>query len=168
MKTYSKYELIYRPVKELVTVFEALSAPSLEEMDGEYLATGLDQGGRLKNLIALLAVNWKGKWLGKAFHPVLENRGEGYNFFQNGPEILRTLRMCTYVDESQVTSGDSYHVDYSVFHRGFIAGSGRDEIRKISDGLYLGFGRFTYSERAKKKRAFFLLEGPSAAFYQME
>jgi len=150
---------------ELVKVFGGLDPPSLEEMDGEFLATGLDQSSRLQNLLSTLFVNWPGLWLGKAFHPVSREEGKGYNFFLKGKQILRILPMGTYVAPSGVTSGPSYHVDYSKFHTGFITGSGRDEIRKVSDGLYLGVGRLTYSRAAGRRLHPFLLEGPTAPFH---
>ena len=165
MTVYSKHELRRMAHSELVNVFGELGPPSLEEMDGEFLATGLDQSGRLQNLLGTLFVNWPGLWLGKAFHPLSSTEGKGYNFFLRGKEILRTLPMGTYVGASEVTSGPSYHVDYSRFHTGFITGSGRDEIRKVTDGLYLGVGRLTYTRTAGRRLHPFLLEGPTAPFH---
>jgi hypothetical protein len=161
---YSKHELRRMAHSEIVKVFGELAPPSLEEMDGEFLATGLDQSGRLQNLVASLFVNWSGLWLGKAFHPMSSEEGEGYNFFLRSKEILRILPMGTYVGPSGIATGPSYHVDYSKFHTGFITGSGRDEIRKVSDGLYLGVGRLTYSRAAGRRLHPFLLEGPTAPF----
>jgi hypothetical protein len=161
---YNKHELRRIPHGELVKIFGELHPPSLEEMDGEFLATGLDQSSRFQNLLGSLFVNWPGLWLGKAFHPLSSEEGKGYNFFLRNKGILRTLPMGTYLAPSDVTSGPSYHVDYSRFHTGFIAGSGRDEIRKVSDGLYLGVGRLTYSRAAGLRLYPFLLEGPSAPF----
>jgi hypothetical protein len=164
MTLYSKHELRRMSHSEVVKVFGELAPPSLEEMDGEFLATGLDQSGRLQNLLGTLFVNLHGLWLGKAFHPVSSTEGKGYNFFLRGKEILRILPMGTYMAPSGVASGPSYHVDYSHFHSGFILGSGRDEIRKVADGLYLGVGRLTYTRAAGRRLHPFLLEGPTAPF----
>jgi len=119
----------------------------------------------MKTMLALLFVNLPGRWLGKAFQPLSATEGKGYNFFQTGTKIRRILPMGTYLGPSGITAGPSYHVDYSRFHRGFIAGSGRDEIRKITKGLYLGMGRLTYSRAAGQRLYPFLLEGPTAPFY---
>ena len=164
MTAYNKHELRRLPHSELIKIFGELPPPSLKEMDGEFLATGLDQSGRLQNLLGSLFVNWPGLWLGKAFHPESSEEGKGYNFFLRGKDILRTFPMGTYVAPSGVVSGPSYHVDYSRFRTGFITGSGRDEIRKVSDGLYLGVGRLTYSRAAGRRLHPFLLEGPTAPF----
>jgi hypothetical protein len=161
---YNKQEVRRTPHGELVKIFRELPPPSLEEMDGEFLATGLDQSNRLRNHLGSLFVNWPGLWLGKAFHPESSTGGKGYNFFLRNKEILRAFPMGTYLAPSGVTSGPSYHVDYSRFHTGFITGSGRDEIRKVSDGLYLGVGRLTYSRAAGCRLYPFLLEGPTAPF----
>ena len=92
---YSKHELRRMSHSEVVTVFRELAPPSLEEMAGEYLATALDQSGRLQNLLASFLVNLPGLWLGKAFHPITSTEGKGYNFFLTGKafevEILLAL-----------------------------------------------------------------------------
>jgi hypothetical protein len=164
MTKYSRQELRRMSHSELVKIFRKLAPPSLEEMDGEYLATALDQSGRLQNLLASFLVNLPGLWLGKAFHPISSTEGKGYNFFLTGNGIRRTLPMGTSVGPSDVTPGPSYHVDYSRFHSGFILGSGRDEIRRVAEGLYLGVGRMTYTRAAGRRLHPFLLEGPTASF----
>lgn len=165
MDIYSKNDLLRMSYKEVATYFNTLPAPSLEEMDGEFMATALAQSNHFNVILASIMVNLRARWLGKAFHPVSERQGEGYNFFHDGSGILRALRMGTYIKPSGITHGDSYHVDYSVFHKIIIIRSGRDEIRKIADGLYLGIGRFTYSKKAGRKYSPFILEGPSAKYH---
>ena len=82
---------------EVKALFDTLPSVTMSEMDGEFLATGLDQGSWLSNIITLSVVNLPGRWLGKAFTPGLAGRGVGYNWFQTRKGIRRTLTMKTYI-----------------------------------------------------------------------
>ena len=59
------------PVRQVMEIFESLDSPSLEEMNGEYEATLLGQGGFLRDVVAqfFLSNPLSGWWLGARFHP---------------------------------------------------------------------------------------------------
>ncbi len=165
MSEQNLHDLLYKPYAEIISLFKGLEPPSLEEMDGEYVATGLDQGSRFWNAFSAMSVHLRGLWIGKAFNPVSETRGRGYNFFNTPRGIRRILPMGTYIGQSTIKDmeGPSYFVDYSLYHRGML-GSGHDELRKLSDNLYLGFGVLPFFGGRKEKLFPFALAGPARNF----
>ena len=95
MKSTEELRLMH--FDELKELFDSLPAPGIEEINGEYLSTSLDQGTWFKNIVAPPACNIFGRWLGKAFAPQSDGKGYGYNWFQTPKGIRRTLPMKTYV-----------------------------------------------------------------------
>jgi hypothetical protein len=138
MKTCEELRLMY--FDELKELFDSLPAPTMAVINGEYLAMPLDQGGWFKNIVAPLATNVCGRWLGKAFSPLSDDKGCGYNWFQTSRGVRRTLTMKTHVSDSVISPGKSYIVDYCAQHTWLPAMSLFDEIRTVSDDLFLGFG----------------------------
>jgi hypothetical protein len=138
MSTIEELRLMH--LDKLKELFDSLPATAMAELDGEYLATPLDQGNRLANMVAPLATNIYGRWLGKAFSPLSDEKGRGYNWFQTTRGVRRTLTMKTHVSDSVISPGKSYIVDYCAQHTGLPAMSLFDELRTVSDGVFLGFG----------------------------
>jgi hypothetical protein len=159
--------------EEAVEVFHRLPAPAFEEMHGEFAATLLEQGSASAYLQAAFAVNFKGRWLTKAFEPIGPNDGHGYNSFMTPRGVRRAVRMRTYVGPSKLPddSRDSFHLDYSDrndFKRGGLGGAFAhtmfDEIRKAGPALYLGIGRMGFTKKQRDELHPFILEGPVAPF----
>jgi hypothetical protein len=161
--------------EEVVALFHRLPAPTFEEMHGEFAATLLEQGSAWAYLQAAVAVNFKGRWLAKAFEPTGPNEGHGYNSFMTPRGVRRAVRMRTYVGPSRLPddSRDSFHLDYSDrndFKRGGLGGAFAhtmfDEVRKVGPGLYLGIGRLGFTKKQRDELHPFMLEGPIAPFVQ--
>lgn len=130
---------------DVMALFRAAPAPSLVEMEGEYLAKLLPVGV-LAPLVDLFTQHLfgPGRWKGKAFRPVDPATGEGYNLFadkRDGKriEIFRVRRMQTYIGPSRIDARAALHLDYRPFNSGLVH-TLHDEIRKINDALYLGMG----------------------------
>lgn len=153
------YDVLQLSYDTAFRLFGTLPAPSVEEMDGEYRAEMLDQGSRLWTLASLLVVNVPGRWIAKAFAPTEGDEGAGYNAFVRGEQIVRDVRMRTYVGPSTYDGRAAYHLDYSAYNRGPV-GTMHDEIRKLSGDLYLGIAEFGWSPI--RRRTAFLLQGPVA------
>ena len=133
-------------------------------MNGEFRAVLLDQGGKLANLVGHASVSRLpgGRWLTKSFLPVGENSGHGYNSFQasNG-KVLRKIRMQTRVGPSLITGkGDAFHLEYRFFANSAALVGMRDEVRKLSENLYLGLGLVGRGPLWKSKELPFALVGP--------
>ncbi len=158
---------------ELVSVFRRLPAPSFEEMHGEFAATLLEQGSGAAFVRAEVALNFKGRWLCKAFEPLGPNHGHGYNSFMTPRGVRRAVRMKTRVGPSKIPgdNGDSFHLEYADFNDfkrggpgGAFAHTMFDELRKASSGVYLGIGRVGFTKKQVDQLHPFLLEGPVAPF----
>ena len=76
--------------------------------------------------------------------------------------------MNTSVKKSNLDNKDSFIVDYTETMKSSKDHRGRDEIRKISDDLYLGIGYFLdrhgHANLDKTKTYPFSLEGPAKPF----
>jgi len=149
--------------QDLIRLFETLEAPGLEEMNGEFRATLLDQGSWLDNGWGRLLMKLSGRCLAKAFAPLSPKEGHGYNTFERRGAIVRKYRMLASVGPSLIDERPSYHLDYSTFNRGFTR-TMHDEVRRIAEDLYLGMGRAGFTERQRRHLMPFLLEGPPEPF----
>ncbi|MFW6051504.1 MAG: hypothetical protein ACODAU_10035 [Myxococcota bacterium] len=158
-----RQELLAMPARRLVEVFHGLEAPTLGEMRGAFHATLLDQGPKLVTLVARGVVTWPARWLAKAFEPQGAEGGHGHNVVRFPWGVRRLFRMRTFVGPSRIAEGDAYHLDYSAFNRGPM-GTMWDEVRRVSEGLYLGLGRMGYTERQRRHLMPFMLEGPPEPF----
>ncbi len=126
---------------ELLRLYHAAEAPDFGKIKGEYRAEILPVGP-----FAFVAdfythkIFGPGRWQGKAFFPLLETSGWGYNIFalKNG-NLARTCRMNTYIGPSNMDDKNSFHLDYSPWN-GYLNYTMHDEIRAINPTLLLGMG----------------------------
>lgn len=142
---------------EVMQLFLAAEAPDLQAMKGEYRAKTLSVG------IMAGAADFfthhffgPGRWQGKAFHPLDQQKGKGYNIFTDG----RKRKMDTYIATSAFDEKDSMHLDYSPYNTGLVH-SMHDEIRKINDSLFLGMGHMAAGGGAINPAPFVLYGQPS-------
>jgi hypothetical protein len=105
-----------------------------------------------------------GHWEGKAFFPFEKEKGWGYNLFtekENGKSrIARTMKMDTFVGKSRFDDKESFHLVYKAYNEGRNH-SMRDEIRKINDGLLIGFGCIAWNLGTLNPTPFILYGEPS-------
>jgi len=68
--------------QQLVGIFHQLVSPEVGEMRGEYRAMLMDSGNAVNRFLSVLFLylTW-GMWMHKAFEPVSERHGHGYNTF---------------------------------------------------------------------------------------
>ncbi|MEL6106216.1 MAG: hypothetical protein AAFU85_09270 [Planctomycetota bacterium] len=142
--------------------FEELPPARILETAGEYDAQLLDQGGGFAQFATRKAFGTAGKWLGKAFRPLSEYHGEGYNSFGDVDSPEARLRMDTYIARSSFATGPSFILDYRERNLGMIQWL-VGELRMVNRSVLLGMG--TFGPRAAKLRKLrrvipFLLVGP--------
>jgi hypothetical protein len=125
----------------LKLIFQALPAPVMTEVAGEYDARLLDQGDRLGSYLTRKIFGSKGPWIGKAFRPLSDASGEGYNAFGSVEDRSKILPMDTYIGPSLIVDGHSYVLDYREKNRGPIRWL-TGELRQVSPDLLLGMGTF--------------------------
>jgi hypothetical protein len=150
LAAYDDIEKLSR--KEKMQLFIAASTPKLTELNGEYKALLLSGGilGKSSELFTHHVFPTGGitlhtKWIGKAFKPISDSSGEGYNIFEektkSGSKILRLRKIETSIGPSRIAKDgkNSFHINYSKHNKGTVY-SMRDEIRKINNELYIGMG----------------------------
>ena len=162
--THNLSTLTRLPASELLALYAELEAPDTAEMQGEYAATLLAQ---LHPLIALLG-RWSiynplypGYWLAKGFAPTdSPNRGRGYNLFRYRNRMVTRWPMQTLVHPSRFDGKPAYQLVYPAYQS--IVGRLHmiDELRRVDEGLYLGFGTCGFTRRQRRLRLPFALQGP--------
>lgn len=161
----ASHDLQRLSVREVVALFRTLECPGIEEMRGEYRARLLRQPGQLAEMSgrALLS-NPLAPWLCKAFRPVDGRTGRGYNTFRVLGRVVQRFPMQTRVAPSRYDERPAYQLIYGAYRS--LCGDIHmvDEVRRLSQGLYLGIGTWGFSERQRGVPLPFTLEGPVAPY----
>lgn len=153
--------------KELMALFATLPAPELSEMDGEFAAALLAQPGALAQIIGNLTVNnplMPGRWLCKAFRPVFEHSGRGYNAFAHLGRKVQRYPMQTLIAPSRYDARPAYTLVYAAYRSMCGAIHMVDEVRRVAPGLYLGIGTWGFTARQRQVALPFVLRGPVAPY----
>lgn len=150
---------------ELVELFCTLEAPAIREMHGEYRATLLQQ----PNLPAtaagqLLLGNPLVSWQCKAFRPVDEDSGRGYNTFSLAGKVIQRYPMQTRLAPSRYDGRPAYYLIYRAYHSACGTINMVDEVRRLETGRYLGIGTWGFTDAQRRIALPFLLEGPAADY----
>ncbi len=146
--------------EQLVALFSTLQAPSIAEMHGEYAASMLSQPNPLATLAGLSLTNPLLPWQSKAFRPVDQHTGRGYNTFLLGRKTIQLYPMQTLIAPSRYDGQPAYQLVYRYFHSLCGAINMVDEIRKLDDGRYLGIGTWGFNKKQRQIPYPFLLQGP--------
>jgi hypothetical protein len=146
--------------EQLVVLFSTLQAPTIEEMHGEYAASMLSQPNPLATLAGLSLSNPLLPWQSKAFRPVDQHTGRGYNTFLLGSKTIQLYPMHTLIAPSRYDGQPAYQLVYRYFHSLCGAINMVDEIRKLDEGRYLGIGTWGFNKKQRQIPYPFLLQGP--------
>lgn len=154
-------------VAELMILFGELEAPTIQEMNGEYAAVLLKQPTFAATIMGYSAIYnpvMPGFWLCKAFRPVSETQGRGYNTFQHLGRVVQRYPMLTLIAASRYDGKPAYQLVYRAYQSlcGIIHMV--DEIRKVSDGVYLGIGTYGFTDTQRRIPLPFLLTGSVGAY----
>ena len=152
---------------KLLELFKTLDAPDLEEMNGEYGASVLRQRNVLLSVAGPVSISnpaYPGKWLCKAFRPVGENRGRGYNAFKHFGRVVQRWPMLTVIAPSRYDGNPAYQLVYRRYRS--LCGDVHmvDEVRRLEEGVYLGIGTMGYSHAQRQIPLPFLLTGPIGSY----
>ncbi|MHA2169151.1 MAG: hypothetical protein ACXAB7_04585 [Candidatus Kariarchaeaceae archaeon] len=147
---------------QLMKIFLISPAPKLHDMEGEFKAGNFNAG--IFAFFVKFFTNrlfGKGKWIGKSFRATEDGDvGEGYNLFEQNDTINRHRRFKLYTDSSKIDKRQSLHLVYFDFNKDFRVRSMHDEIRKINDTLYIGYGSTAWGFGFKNPSPFYL-QGPA-------
>jgi hypothetical protein len=152
---------------ELMSLFATLEAPPIGELNGEYRPQMLRQ-------ISTLAVVWwtsclrnpifPGIWIGKAFRPVSDTEGRGYNKFRHFGRTVERFPMKTIIAPSRYDGRPAYQLVYRAYHS--LCGTFHmvDEVRRLRPGAYLLIGTWGFTDHQRRDPSPFLLTGPIAPY----
>jgi hypothetical protein len=152
--------LKHMDVAELMALFSTLDAPTIHEMNGEYAATLLKQPSLVATVVGYAAIYnpiMPGLWLCKAFRPVSNTQGRGYNTFQHLGNVVQRYPMQTLIAASRYDGKPAYQSLCGTIHM-------VDEVRKVSDGVYLGIGTYGFTNAQRHIPLPFLLTGSVSAY----
>jgi len=160
----STNELEHLSTAALIKLFKTLEAPTIEDMNGEYAAHLLAKMDGMNGLANMMIQNPVMPWQCKAFRPVNNDTGRGYNTFMLGGKTIQLYAMQTCIAPSRFDGRPSYHLIYRYFHS--LCGSIHmvDEVRFLKSGVYLGMGTWGFTDAQRQVAFPFLLEGPVAAY----
>lgn len=164
-KTLLKADLLRLSTNELLQLFATLEAPEIQEMQGDYRASLLKQPNLLAKAFGWMAVaNPIRSWQSKAFRPVDDETGRGYNTFLQGGKVVQHYPMLTLLAPSRFDGRPAYQLVYRHFES--LCGDVNmvDEVRRVGPGLYLGIGTWGFSKGQRRIPLPFVLEGPVAPY----
>jgi hypothetical protein len=149
----------------LVERFKTLESPTLAEMHGEYDGRLLRQPHWLATLFWSASLkNPAWLWLGKAFRPVSDQAGRGYNRFRCCGRVLRHFPMATLVAPSRFDGRPAFQLVYRAYHSICGAVHMVDEVRRLRPGAYLLIGTMGIIEAQRRVPVPCLLTGPVAEY----
>jgi hypothetical protein len=97
LKDYVFEDLMKLNRRQLMELFFQLDAPAMSEMKGEYRAALLESGYIINSFLGKLYLyfTW-GDWQHKAFEPLGEGHGHGYNtFITTQPDLYENYYLAT-------------------------------------------------------------------------
>ena len=172
LKQFGYEDLLKLNRQQLMELFFELDAPAMSEMRGEYRAALLDSGYIINMFLAKLYLHFTwGDWQHKAFEPLDEHHGHGYNTFitaqsklyenyfvavlmkivsivrsffrlHNPQRMARIMLNKTSIVSSVFDGKPSFQLSYRDYNT-FYTNTMTDEVRKVNDNLFLGIGRLT-------------------------
>lgn len=151
--------------EQLLDLFSTLKAPTIRQMNGEYAARMLAQPNLAATVSGLFSVkNPLVPWLCKAFRPVDEETGRGYNTFSQLGKVVQRYPMITSIAPSRFDGRPSYCLVYRAFYS--LCGDINmvDEIRWVDGNRYLGIGTWGFTDSWRRIALPFVLEGPIEAY----
>jgi hypothetical protein len=188
LKEYGCEDLMGLRRAQIMELFHQLDAPAMSEMRGEYRAYLLDSGYVINIALAKLYLHFTwGDWQHKAFEPLDDQHGHGYNTFittqprlyenyfvatlmksvslarslfrLNSPQRLARIMLNKTSMVSSVFDGrPAFQLSYRDYNT-FYTSTMTDEVRRVNDALYLGIGRLTIT-LGKFNPMPFMLVGP--------
>ena len=165
--------LLARTPQHLFELWKTVSAPDFQEIDGEYSGYFPDGGdpavrARLDGDVFNEMGKWPGYWLGKAFKPVTDTTGEGYNHWRKAGRIIRHTRFATELRDSVIDGRPALVFYYSAFNNEFGQRDTIDEIRKLDDRLYVVAATVALPDGKRSEPSAFMLAGPTWPWFGVD
>lgn len=154
--------------EELIALWSEAPAADMAELNGEYEGLVPNAGDpEAEARTAEVMYNEHsaiGYWLGKAYTPLAETTGDGYNRWRRpGGKVERNIRFGTEMGPSLIDGKPALLMYYGAYVRA--DGSKPrstlvDEIRKLAEGVYLGMGTVEEADGSRSRPGHFAMVGP--------
>jgi hypothetical protein len=158
-------QLLDRSAKELEAMYARARVPRVSairgDLRGRMLAVVIVPNA-VRRVLRRFAGSRAFPWLGKSFHPLAGERGEGQNRVVSNR--VKLFRFETSIGPSRAGAFDAVQLDYDLRENPWAIRRIKDEIREVRPNLYLGQAYFVPpSSRGAKGDArlvlWFALEG---------
>ena len=160
--SWSMEQLLALDAESTLALWKTLPPVDMAELNGHYQgvipnADDTERQGSTGNFM-YDEDSVRGYWLGKAYRPLTETEGEGYNRWRFADRsIVRNGRFATHMGPSLIDGNPSYIMDYGAFNDTTLV----DEIRKLDEGVYLGVGTTAREDGSRSAPGHFALVGPT-------
>ena len=154
---------------EVIEMWKAAPAVEMAELCGEYKGlipnAGNEEAQKATAKVMYNEDSPTGYWLGKAFSPLSHTKGDGYNRYRR-PDgtIHRFMRFATEMGDSLIDGKPSLIMHYGAYQLQLLPKGQEnklmDEIRKLTDGFYLGVGTVQLPDGKRSEPGHFVLMGP--------
>jgi hypothetical protein len=162
---------------EVIELWKQCPAVEMTELVGEF--TGLipnagDEERQKRTAEVMYNENSRtGYWLGKAFWPLSKTRGDGYNRYRwPGGRVERYMRFATEMGTSLIDGKPALMMYYGAYHLRLLPEGQEntltDEIRKLTDGIYLGVGTSKLPDGSRSEPGHFALVGPVGEYVRAD
>jgi len=156
---------------EILRMWGEAPAVEMAELCGEYRGLIPNAGDvEQQKIAARIMYNLdspQGYWLGKAYCPLSHTRGDGYNRYRRPDgSIHRFMRFSTEMGTSLIDGKPALMMYYGAYQlQPPVVPEGTentlvDEIRKLTDGVYLGVGTIGLPDGKRTDPGHFVLAGP--------
>ena len=136
-------DLARMPPSDLAQLYAQGRCPHLPDLDGAPPGRMLAVVGPLgrrpgRSVLRRLAASTPFPWRGKSFSSAAEDEGEGINRVRLPVRARDLYRFETRYEPSILDGGPCVFLDYDLPSNPFFIRAIRDELRQVSDGLFLG------------------------------
>jgi len=167
-ETWTEEKIMSLTREEVLELWGQAPAVEMAELCGEYNGLIPNAGDeKAQKATAGVMYNEKsatGYWLGKAYSPLSHTKGDGYNRYRR-PDgtIHRFMRFGTEMGTSLIDGKPALMMYYGAYQLKLLQGRENtlvDEIRKLTDGVYLGVGTSALPDGKRSQPGHFVLVGP--------
>jgi hypothetical protein len=168
-KKWTRENIMELTGEEIFELWKQCPAAEMTELVGEFdgLVPNVGDEERQRRTAEIMynENSPTGYWLGKAYWPLSKTKGDGYNRYRRpGGRIERYMRFATEMGTSLIDGKPSLMMYYGAYHLRLLPegmeNTLTDEIRKLSDGIYLGMGTVKMPDGSRSEPGHFVLVGP--------
>lgn len=176
-ETWTEKKILALTRDEVLELWGECPAAEMAELCGEYKGLIPNAGDEeAQKRTAAVMYNEEGPlgyWLGKAYSPLSNTKGDGYNCWRRpGGKVDRYMRFATEMGTSLIDGKPALMMYYGAYRHRFVPEGKEnalvDEIRKLADGVYLGVGTSEMPDGTRTPPGHFALIGPTGKYLAVD